>query len=655
MICDPHAGLPAARLRGLANWFGAMVCALIATPAPAQGPPPAAPGPSTYVIGNAQVPGARQFATLDEFARGVRCLRGGDRVWLEAGRTLRGRLKLLECMDGSAGASRMIEVRSFDPRQPGGGGAAASPAIVRPSVNAATAGLAWSAVDGSQVPFADPAALRGLAVFRLGPVAAPVAGVRLQGRLLDVAAHPNGRTELDAPRMLPASTIHGRGADCAAALCVAVSDPGWAQVLARLASADREQRPDLLLRNSPWSYSRHRIERVDPGTGRVESGDRAFAEGTPTTAEPEPGSGVTLVGSPALLDAPHEWAHDKASRMVWLVLPASSAAPDAAQTELLVEADEKESFSMFGNAGIAFWGRARAGADEAAIHLRVEHVAVADATGSGIRVHNVGSAELSRVQVDSAGEHGISVVNALGQVVVQDSVVRQAAKNGIALSRGREARVLRNEVRMAGQLRQQAALGMDFNGIRISAFPALQVAGNRIEGTGFAGIMVSESGDESVRARSTLEIRANQIRDFCRILNDCGGIYVNGQTPAGTAIKPASERRKVVADNRLEQPRGNLAGLALQSRPKPPKPRVLGDWERMVAAIYLDHGASGFDVHGNTATGVYQPYGWRIFNRGVDNSCGVDQVERCRSQASAYACYTSALDNCNTVPALPRR
>jgi hypothetical protein len=39
-------------------------------------------------------------------------------------------------------------------------------------------------------------------------------------------------------------------------------------------------------------------------------------------------------------------------------------------------------------------------------------------------------------------------------------------------------------------------------------------------------------------------------------------------------MRPAPERRRVVADNRLAQPPGNLAALAMQSRPKP---RVLGD------------------------------------------------------------------------------
>jgi hypothetical protein len=640
-------------LRPRAAWLLAAAWAMQALSAAAQSAP-AASAPATYVIGAAPVAGARQFASLDDFTRAVRCVRGGDRVWLEAGREFRGRLKLLECVDAAKGSERVVEVRSFEPKQPGDPGAVTSPAVVRPSLNAAAAGLAWTAVDGAQVPFADPASLRGMSVFRIGPVSAPVAGLRVEGRLLDVASHPSGRTELGAPQMLPAAAIQARAADCDTSLCVGVADRAWAQILSRLATADREQWPALVLRNSPWSYSRHRIEQVDAATGRVKSGDRAFDEGTPTTAEPEPGSGVTLIASTALLDAPQEWAYDPAARMVWLVMPPSAPVPDAAQTELLVENDAKEPLSMFGNAGIAFWGRAR-GADDAAIQLRIERLAVADATGSGVRVHNVGRVDMSRVQVDTAGEQGISVQNTQGPVVVQESVVRQVAKNGIALSRGREARVLRNQVQMAGQLRQQAALGMDFNGVRISGFPVVQVADNTIEGSGYAGIMVSESGDERIRAQSAVEIRANRISDFCRILNDCGGIYINGQTPAGTTIKPAPERRKVIADNRLEQPQGNLAGLAMQSRPKPPKPRVLGDWERMVAAIYLDHGASGFDIHGNQASGVYRPYGWRIFNRGVDNSCGGMQVQECRSKPGPYACYTNLLESCNTVPVPPKR
>lgn len=163
-----------------------------------------------------------------------------------------------------------------------------------------------------------------------------------------------------------------------------------------------------------------------------------------------------------------------------------------------------------GSAGIAFRGRTRA-ADDAAIHLGIQRLAVADATGSGVRVHDVGRVELSRVQVEAAGEHGIRQQNTQGPVVVRERVVRQAAKNGIALSHGQDAQVLRNQVQMAGQLGQQATLGMDFNGVRISGFPVVQVVDNTIEGTGDAGIMVSESGEERLRARSTVEVHANRI------------------------------------------------------------------------------------------------------------------------------------------------
>ena len=69
----------------------------------------------------------------------------------------------------------------------------------------------------------------------------------------------------------------------------------------------------------------------------------------------------------------------------------------------------------------------------------------------------------------------------------------------------------------------------------------------------------------------------------------------------------------------------------------------------MVGAIYLDHGASGYNVVDNHVQGHYEPYGWRIFNKGVLNGCSRKDVEACIVSNGGYKCYTRALDRCNEV------
>jgi hypothetical protein len=198
-----------------------------------------------------------------------------------------------------------------------------------------------------------------------------------------------------------------------------------------------------------------------------------------------------------------------------------------------------------------------------------------------------------------------------------------------------------------GQLANQRRLGMDMNGIRASGFESLAIVQNQIAGVGYAGIMLAESA-ETGAPRQQVEVADNRIDGFCQRLNDCGAIYVNGRDK--TASPDVGNGDKRIVGNVIAAPGGEVDGTPGQHLTAPESQRRTGAFTRYVAAVYLDHRASGYDVSGNRISGHYEPNGWRLSNAGLMNACSRAEARRCVAAGSgAYRCYTAPLDGCNSV------
>jgi hypothetical protein len=598
---------------------------------------------TTYFIGQAELAGVQRFSTLRNFNTEVKCVKGGDRVWLESGREFAGRLRLLECAAPRPLVGESIQVRAVDARRPE---ERAAPATIKGTESAASLGLAWKEVPATRWAALGIEEGAGLKLWALGPLKNAALGIVYDGRWLPSAQWPNPDAGSGRPIMLPTTLLASRGNDCSAALCAGAKDADLSRVLSRLQAMDTRSWPTLVLRNSPWSMSRHVVREIDVAKGEIRSDNAPFGGDQPVGKLAEMGSGIVLMGSTATMDLTDEWAYDPASATVYLLRSASAAQPDAAATELMLNLDAGNDRFTFADATLAYWGRP--GKERKPADLLVEGIAVAGAAGSGVRVMHAGNVKLSHLNVRRTVESGIVVHQAEGRVSVQSSSIQDVARNGLAISSAEAITLSDNRIQGAGQLRQQASLGMDFSGIRASGFRSIVVEGNSVRDTGFGGIVLSEMrpNGEPLEDLSVL-IARNHISGFCQLLNDCGAIYINGQWPADKKPTAFDRRSKRVVDNRIERPGGYLAGLPMQTRAVPPGAEKNGSWRRFVAGIYLDHGASGYDLAGNDLRGTYEPYGWRVFNKGVANTCSTASMSRCSS--SGYRCYNDELERCNRV------
>lgn len=598
---------------------------------------------ATYFIGQAELAAVQRFSTLRSFNTEVKCVKGGDRIWLESGREFAGRLRLLECAGPRPPVGGLIEVRAVDARRPH---ERAVPATIKGTESAASLGLTWEEVPATRWAALGIEGGAGLKLWALGPLKNAALGIVYDGRWLPPAQWPNPDARSGRPKMLPTTLLASQGNDCSTALCAGARDAELSKILSRLQAMDTRSWPTLVLRNSPWSMSRHVVHEIDVAKGEMRSGDAPFGSGQPVSKLAEVGSGIVLMGSTATMDLTDEWAYDPASATVYLLRATRAAQPDAAATELMLNLDSGSDRFTFADAALAYWGRP--GKDRKPTDLNIDGIAVAGAAGSGVRVMQAGNVKLSRLDVRRTVESGIVVHQTEGHVSVQTSNIQDVARNGLAISSAEAITLSDNHIQGAGQLRQQASLGMDFSGIRASGFRSIVVEGNSVRDTGFGGIVLSEMRPNGEPLEDlSVRVASNYISGFCQLLNDCGAIYINGQWPANEKPTAFDRRSKQVVGNRIELPGGYLAGLPMQSRAVPPGAEKSGSWRRFVAGIYLDHGASGYDLAENDVRGIYEPYGWRVFNKGVANTCSTSSLSRCSSRG--YRCYNDELERCNRV------
>ncbi|MCP5416486.1 MAG: right-handed parallel beta-helix repeat-containing protein [Chromatiaceae bacterium] len=593
---------------------------------------------ATYAIGQSGPDGARLFATLGDFTREVRCVNGDDSVVLEGGKTHHGMLALAPC---DASVRGTITIRSSSSNLP---------ARIAPALNARDLGSAWKVARSDELPPGTPLNDSDTKeVFVLGPLPQPVSQLIVGDSALGPAAAPD-QGDGRAPRTILLSAVQTQRQGCPSWMCLRSDDPFWTVQVRTIAKSPSVVWPQLVLRNTPWSFTRHRIAGADPGSGtlRIDA-----TTGTTAVAEErefvEPGFGVLLLHGVGALDQADEWFYDAGSKRLFVVARRGTH-PDELAEQLFIALRDPAGKDPDADAGLSFGpaGKARA----SGLNLVIRQLEIVAAAGSALRIHRVGRVEIAQNLIRSPAEHGI-LASEIGRLEVVDNEISDTGNNGIQVRDSSVLEIRGNRIRNAGHIGNQPQLTMQFNGIRAAGFTRADIRDNRIDGVGYAGIMLAERGafKDAAAAPPQLVIAGNTITHFCQMLNDCGAIYINGggkDRKQPMPVIPGIEKR--IVNNRIADPEPNLQGLPAGLAIPAEAGKRSGARVRMVGAVYLDHRASGYDIRGNSVQGLYTPYGWNVFNGGIENACSRQSAAQCKAGPKASRCYTQALFECNTVP-----
>lgn len=549
-----------------------------------------------YRIAQHVTAAADAFRSLDEFARHVPCVKGGDRVLLRAGERYAGRMALRACTEGP-GESAPVVVTSERARP----GDLAGPAEIVAAAGAAAWGRAWERVKTPP---------GGVPLYRLGPVPGTAEPVQLylRGAALTPARHPNRG-------VIAAARISKRSAGCAAGACFsAAGDAALAPLRAVTGGVE------VVVRNSPWSYLRSPLAWVGRGGFDFATRDSVVTRTNRKLDDAasdflEPGWGFSFVNDRAFIDRAGEWSFDPAARYLYLGADAPPALEDTQVA--LASGDDR-----FENAALGFDGGAAGSRPGASI--TIDGVAVRMAAGPGIFVFGADGVTVRGVRVEAVESDGIFIRDSVRAAVTAATVIA-TANGGITVlgARARPAarvRIEGNTIARAGQMSNARRLNMaDLAGIRVAGAREAVVRGNRISDVGYAGIHAAEPEGED----GALTLEGNVVDRFCLALNDCGGIYVTGLRRDPGAVAAAGKR---ITGNVIVDGRGNLEGLP----PASPGGRFGHAVERFIVGVYLDQGASHYRVTGNTVCvdaarkkgkglAVQQVTHWWAINGGRDN------------------------------------
>jgi hypothetical protein len=606
------------------------------------------PAMRTFTIGAAAIANSAFYPDLDTFGKAIRCIRAGDRILLEEGKVFRGRLQLTTCAD-SVKSSGIIEVRSFNPAAPFDAAMVRSSAMIDAATDARALRLKWEQQRADELPAAISPPRGALAIYKLGPFSQDVAEVFYGGKRLLLARAPSEPDVASMSRFARITRITSRQDGCEASVCLNTAEAATELALRHaLSKAGDVAGLYAVVRTSPWSFARSSVSDIDVKTGEIRLAQPVSGPGFSAQTPPTSGYGFMLLNSPAFLDRRGEWYFDRATRMLYMVWDMASPPLDQ-QTQITHSTQAGNDKFKHEDAALSFWGNPNSNGES--YKVDISHLTIRHSAGHGVRVLHVPDLRIAHIAVEQPRESGIAVHAVQRSVEIASSSVIDAPGNGITVSSARTVRIESNKVSKAGYLANQNRLDMELNGIRAGGFQTAYIARNTIASVGYSGVLLSEPpatlGNDV--PPFAIEVVENVVSDFCRLLNDCGAIYVNGSLNASNRETTSPGTIKRIAGNEISLPGGNLDGAPRLAMPAFSSNRTSGAYVRMVGAVYLDHSASNFDVHDNKVAGKYEPYGWRVFNKGLFNACNRQEMMACGPTEAAYQCHTQGLDKCNSV------
>lgn len=396
----------------------------------------------------------------------------------------------------------------------------------------ATASLANARLD-FVVP---PGINMGLDNVRITATLTDVLGVFDNGKAINVAHHPNRGHDPLKPDSLYYAIFEN--ADSVSLTNGTIGSSYLTTGPDLTASAHPAITPGtgIRIRANAWTISDRKVASI--------SGSRLYLD-SPTPGRLEKDWGYFLYGQRWMLDEPGEWHYDASTKTVsvWM---ADSAAP--------------------GNR-ISIGKRALGIEASNLSHIRIENLSVQN-VGTGIRMAKATDLLLRNMNVSDTLGLGIDAQQSMDSGIESSQIYRTGGdaifSDGNAIRfHAYDNLIMDSGIRSAhGVLTglpgpAKAAIGAGRSAI---------IRGNRIYGASYIGI----------RPHDNSQVSGNHVENACRVLDDCGAIYLNGQNNDST-----------IENNTVLHVTGGLAG----------KPAHLAS---QAQGIYLDDLTSGVMVRGNT-------------------------------------------------------
>jgi len=307
------------------------------------------------------------------------------------------------------------------------------------------------------------------------------------------------------------------------------------------------------------------------GVDSVDKTTNSIKLSSPTTYALDSGRRFYIQNHPSLLNAPGEWLFDAATKNISFVPPVDTSPNKFMLSSLpnLINVD-------------------------AANHLTFKNLSFELSTGNAITIKNSNDVVLDQLDVNNIGGKGVLVTN--GQnVQINSSKVHHTGGDGVDVSGGDRKTlqasnhiIYNNHIHHTGTELLTTSPGIRLSGVGSKALH------NLLEQGAAQGIILH--GNEHL-------IEKNELHHFCLQSADCGAVYTG---------QDWSERGNIIRYNYIH----DIIGYGMKSV-NVEKNQVFYETPSRGVGVYLDDGASGFDVRGN----IFENVGWGIqVGGGRDNN-----------------------------------
>jgi len=273
----------------------------------------------------------------------------------------------------------------------------------------------------------------------------------------------------------------------------------------------------------------------------------------PTNYKLESGRRFYIQNLPALLNAPGEWSYDREANIVTFIPPEGMVPQSVTVSSLpnILVAD--------GVKNVTFK------------NIRFQH-----STGTAITIKNGHDLVMEQLEVNNIGGIGIEIKN--GQnVELRNSEIHHTGAHGVIVAGGDRKPlqtsghvIYNNHIHHMGTTILTYSAGVEINGVGVTVSHNLLEQG--------AGTAILLTGNEHL-------LEKNELHHFCLQASDCGAIYSG---------RDWSWRGNIIRNNYIH----DIIGYGMKSVDVA-KNRVVYQSPEGARGVYLDDGASGFDVNGN--------------------------------------------------------
>jgi len=306
------------------------------------------------------------------------------------------------------------------------------------------------------------------------------------------------------------------------------------------------------------------------GVDSVDKTANSIKLSSPTSYALDSGRRFYIQNHPSLLNAPGEWLFDAATKKISFVPPADMSPNKFMLSSLpnLINVD-------------------------AANHLTFKNISFEHSTGNAITIKNSNDVVLDQLDVNNIGGKGVLVTN--GQnVQINNSKVHHTGGDGVDVSGGDRKTlqasnhiIYNNHIHHTGTELLTSSPGIRLSGVGNKALH------NLLEQGAAQGIILH--GNEHL-------IEKNELHHFCLQTADCGAVYTG---------QDWTERGNIIRYNYIH----DIIGYGMKSV-NVEKNQVLYETPSRGVGVYLDDGASGFEVSGN----IFENVGWGVqIGGGRDN------------------------------------